>query len=83
MKNLLEKNLDKEYHANEGFVKYIVGFIGIMIVIIIAVSVVIPTVNTAIDDANLSGTTTGTLLELTPVLLSAVLILLIVGMMAV
>lgn len=83
MNDLLKKDVSKEYHANEGFVKYIVGFIGIMIVIIIAVSVVIPTVNQAILAANLTGTTTGTLLNLTPVLLAAVLILLIVGMMAV
>jgi len=54
------------------------NFIGLMVIIIIAVAVVIPVVQDIVDDANLSGTT-ATIVELMPLLIAVALILIIVS----
>jgi len=51
-------------------------FIGIMLVIIIAVAVVIPVTNDVIDDANLTGTT-ATIVQLVPTLIAVAIIMVI------
>jgi hypothetical protein len=53
------------------------NFIGLMVIIIIAVAVVIPVVQGIVDDANLTGTT-ATIVELLPLLIAVALILIIV-----
>ena len=54
------------------------NFIGLMVIIIIAVAVVIPVVQDIVDEANLSGTT-ATIVELMPLLIAVALILIIVS----
>jgi hypothetical protein len=66
--------------ANPAFMRYVSAFIGLMIVIIIAVQVTIPTTITAISDAALTGTT-ATVVGLIPLMIGVVLLMLVVGMM--
>ena len=54
------------------------NFIGLMVIIIIAVAVVIPVVTNIVDEANLTGTT-ATIVELMPLLIAVALILIIVS----
>jgi len=59
-------------------------FVGLMIVIIVAVSVVIPTIGTTIDNSSVNWTnysTARTLINLSPLLIAVVIILAIVGVM--
>lgn len=59
---------------------YLVGaFIGLMVLVIIAVAVVIPVVQDTIDNSSLTGTS-ATLLSYAPLLLVVVVIIAIVGM---
>ena len=55
------------------------GFIGLMVVIIIAVAAVIPVTSDLIDSANLTGTTS-TIVGLLPLLIGIALILIVVRM---
>lgn len=54
------------------------NFIGLMVIIIIAVAVVIPVVTSVIDSANLTGTVS-TIVGLMPLLIAVALILIIVS----
>jgi len=54
-------------------------FIGLMVTVIIAVSVVIPVIQETIDNANLTGAA-GTLLGIVPLLLVVAIVLLVVGL---
>lgn len=56
------------------------ALVGIMVVIIIAVAVVVPTVQDVIDNGNFTGTT-GTLLDIVPLLIVVAIVLLVVGIM--
>jgi hypothetical protein len=55
------------------------ALVGIMVVIIIAVAVVVPTVQNIIDNGNFTGTT-ATLLGIVPLLIVVGIVLLVVGM---
>lgn len=55
-------------------------FIYLMVVIIIAVAVVMPVVQTTIDEQNFTGTI-GTLMDLVPLFVALAIILLIVNIM--
>lgn len=55
------------------------ALVGIMVVIIIAVAVVVPTVQDIIDNGNFTGTT-ATLLGIVPLLIVVGIVLLVVGM---
>lgn len=54
------------------------NFIGLMVLIVIAVAVVIPVVNDVIESANLTGTV-ATIVGLLPLLIAVALILIIVS----
>ena len=54
------------------------ALIGIMVAVIVGVSVTIPTIATAITDANLTGTT-ATIVNLLPLMIAIVLLVAIVG----
>ena len=54
-------------------------FIGLMVTVIIAVSVVIPVVQETIENANLTGAA-GTLLAIVPLLVVVAIVLLVVGL---
>ena len=50
--------MDKKLEANKGMMEYVGAFIGLLVVVIIAVSVVIPTVLSSIADTpGITGTT--------------------------
>jgi hypothetical protein len=71
--------------SKKGFADNLVGFfIGIMVVVIISVSVVIPTIQTQVtayrQTANYS-TTVVTLLELIPLFIVLAILVLVVGLM--
>jgi len=68
--------------SRKGFTNLVGVFIGLMVVIIIAVSVVLPTVQDVINQGNFSGTI-ATLLGVVPLLIVIVIVLLIVGLMKV
>lgn len=63
----------------KGFSNLITVFVGLMVVIIIAVSVVIPTINTTIANGNITGTPK-TLLELVPLFLVLAILMIAVGL---
>ena len=74
--------MEKTYKANKGFTNALIAaFIGLMVVVIIVVSAVIPTVNEAISNAELTGAT-GTLVGLVPLLIAAATILLVMSITA-
>lgn len=77
-KNLLD--LEIEVRENKAFTQYVGAFVGIMVVIIIAVAVVIPTVTDVINNANLTGTT-AVVLGIVPLLIGVAVVLLVVGLM--
>jgi uncharacterized membrane protein len=78
--DLMNKDIPKEYQANKAMVQYVAAFIGLMVVILIVVQAVLPTIQTAIDDGNFTGST-GTLLGLLPLLIAVVLVLMVVSLM--
>lgn len=65
----------------QGFADSLVGFfIGLMVVVIIATSVVIPTIQTQLDQLNASETVK-TLLGLVPLFIVLAILILVVGVM--
>jgi len=69
-----------EARKTKGATGLVGAFIGLMIVILIAVSVVLPVVKDTITNANLSGTE-GTLANVIPLLIIVAVVLLVVGIM--
>lgn len=63
----------------KGFGNLINIFVGLMVVVIIAVSVVIPTINQTIANGNVTGTPK-TLLELVPLFLVLAILMIAVGL---
>lgn len=63
----------------KGFSNLISVFVGLMVVVIIAVSVVIPTINSTIASGNITGTPK-TLLELVPLFLVLAILMIAVGL---
>jgi len=57
---------------------YVSGFIGLLVIIIVGVSVVIPIVVSSINNSGVTGTTL-TLLQLVPLLLAVVILVLVVS----
>jgi len=68
---------------NKGVSGLVGVFIGIMVVIIIAVSVVIPTIDTSLASATWTSnySSAKTLIDLAPLLIAVVIVLAIVGVM--
>ena len=64
---------------NDAFTQYIAGFIGLMVLVIIVMNAVLPSVTTAIADANLTGANLA-LANLIPLLVIVVIVLLVLGM---
>ncbi|MFH8119336.1 MAG: hypothetical protein QXS37_00860 [Candidatus Aenigmatarchaeota archaeon] len=62
----------------KGFANLVGVFVGLMIVILIGVSVVIPTIQQAISASNLTGIS-ATLLELIPLLIAIAILLIIIS----
>jgi len=71
--------MQEEFKANKGFTQYVGAFIGIMVVIIIALNVTIPTTVQAINSANLTGTTL-TIANILPLLIVVAVLMLVVGL---
>lgn len=70
----------KKLESNEAMMEYVGAFIGLLVVIIIAVSVVIPTVLSAISaNPEITGTT-ATVLGIVPLMIAVVVLLLVVAM---
>lgn len=73
-------SMERKFEANRGFVQYVKAFVGLMVVAIIAVSVTIPTVQTAISDGAYTGTL-ATVLNIIPLMIAIVILMLVVGML--
>ena len=71
--------MQKEYKANKGFTQYVQAFIGLMIVCIIAVSVAIPTVVTAISNAAIEDEATATVVGIVPLMIAVAVLMLVVS----
>ena len=72
--------MNKKLESNEAMMEYVGAFIGLLVVIIIAVSVVIPTVLTAISQNPEITGTTATVLGIVPLMIAVVVLLLVVAM---
>ena len=66
------------YTANKGFTQYVQAFIGLMIVAIIAISVTIPTIATAISTASLDANTLA-VVNIVPLMVAVAVLMLVVS----
>ena len=74
-----EPTNDEEQEEKKGSITdYVSGFIGLLVIIIVGVSVVIPIVVSSINNSGVTGTTM-TLLQLVPLLLAVVILVLVVS----
>ena len=74
MQNLLEKEISKEFEGNAGNINFVAALVGLMVAILVGVTVVIPSVDTAIVESNITGTTK-TVVQLIPIVVAVVLVL--------